>query len=62
MLKFFRNLFCNHIYQNVERFETRKIREHSGSIGYLTYQYYAVKQKCLKCKKERYIEIRNVVL
>lgn len=57
MKKWLKQLFCSHIFKNVDG-----SWEHLRSTTYenvFFYDHYAVSQLCVKCEKEKIIEVKN---
>ena len=59
--KFLKQIFCQHLYENGESKFLGNIRE-LGRVNFVTYARYAVNQKCIKCEKERFVYLKEVVL
>jgi hypothetical protein len=59
-----KQLFCKHIWKTISIEETRKVQEEYGhkwsAKTYAKFQYFALKQKCLKCDKTRLVETRKL--
>lgn len=60
MKKFLKQLFCSHIWQEVEIIKLRT-EEYTPIVNFswlkkAYYQYNAILNKCIKCKKEKWTE------
>jgi len=63
MKKFFKQLFCQHIWKEKKRVFLRKEKSRDwGSISYTTYSYYHIESTCVKCGKKSNDEIKVILL
>lgn len=65
MRTFLKQFFCTHIWSDIHNVSLRKEKEHFDDLDdnfEACSEYYAVKQKCIKCQKEQFIEKRKVTL
>ena len=64
-----KQFFCEHVWESKDIREIRIQKEETGFSGllsssfpaYRTWKYFAEYQECLKCKKQRIVEIKEVV-
>lgn len=64
---FLKRLFCDHIWKEEENVFLRKERLRDGGEFYglptsSDFEFYGIKQKCIKCGKTKYIEKRIMIL
>ena len=63
MKKWFKRLFCCHIWKDENKvFLKQKIKADVflGVLMFNTYDYYAVSQRCLKCEHHRIVKEKKV--
>lgn len=64
-MKFLKQLFCRHLWQDLDTKHLRNEREHYATVDgidhYAQFSYYAIKQKCIKCDKTQ-IKSKKVML
>lgn len=65
LIKILEQLICNHIWRDEYTTFLRKEKEHFGEIekDFDAYnEYYANRQKCIKCEKQKYTEYKKIVI
>lgn len=65
MKKFFKQLFCIHIYKDVKEEylgRTKNISYVVTKFFSFTYDNYAIHKKCIKCDKEKIIVKQKIVI
>lgn len=66
-MKIFKNLFCKHIWKEVDREFLREARLPFGALSnglqtYSNFELYAVTYKCVKCGKTKIDEMRVLII
>jgi len=62
-MEWLRNIFCKHIWKEVEETFLRKEKEQNWfAMSYDTMAIYGVRQECIKCEKKRYLQRKKYVI
>jgi hypothetical protein len=66
MRKFLKELFCRHVWKQVDSEYLRDGRHSYATIRgvsyYSDYKYYALNQVCIKCGKDRVVEAEEMII
>jgi len=62
MKTFIRQIFCNHIWKELDTVMLRSTREAISTLEYADFDYYGVTRECIKCGKHSLTEKRVMII